>query len=175
MYCRPLFEVRYGTGFGCCSGLLVQFLWCELNLDPVQIKLLSLSLSLSDEVLPDPNVVSLHFSLPQNRSSWPPFLGLKILSMQPHNFPSSKTDHRFSHLFHSFNPKSWRAHGATDSAVASRRDSRDRWPHVRRKNHHPSSQNSIWEQQWQVCEPSLVLVTFFVCVIYMLEIYVGCG
>ena len=124
---------------------------------------LSLSLSLSDEVLPDPNVVSLHFSLPQNRSSWPPFLGLKILSMQ-----------RFSHLFHSFNPKSWRAHGATDSAVASRRDSRDRWPHVRRKNHHPSSQNSIWEQQWQVCEHSLVLVTFFVCVIYMLEIYVGC-
>ena len=41
-----LFEVRYGTGFGCCSGLLVQFLWCELNLDPVQIKPLSLSLSL---------------------------------------------------------------------------------------------------------------------------------
>ena len=135
---------------------------------------LSLSLSLSDEVLPDPNVVSLHFSLPQNRSSWPPFLGLKILSMQPHYFPSPKTHHRFSHLFHSFNPKSWRAHGATDSAVASRRDSRDRWPHVRRKNHHPSSQNSIWEQQWQVCEHSLVLVTFFVCVIYMLEIYVGC-
>ncbi|KAK7855430.1 hypothetical protein CFP56_027785 [Quercus suber] len=57
------------------------------------------------------------------------------------NFPSPKTHNLFSHLFHSFNPKLWRACGATDSSCVSQRDSRDRWPLVQLKNHHPSLQN----------------------------------
>ena len=93
----------------------------------------------------------------------------QILSMQPHNFPSPKSHNLFSYLFHSFNPKPWRARGAADSSCVFWRDSRDRWPHVQWKNHHhPSSQNWIWEQQWQVCEPSLVLHFYLLslCVLY---------
>jgi hypothetical protein len=120
-----------------------------------------------NEVSLNPNVLILLFSPPRSYSSGAVFFCLQILVMQPHNFPKplfrhSKICNLFIQILISFNPKPWSAYGG-GSTVVGRRDSRDHRPHVRRQNHRASSQDSVREQQWQVCV--LLLICFLCCAV----------